>query len=968
MTMCINIRSLNNYEHFIELEALIKSLDIKPHVIGICETWLISNEDAPHNGLTDYTFISNCRKNTTGGGVGLYIRNDIKYSSRSDLTIMDEKVFESIFIDAYYGNKTFTIGTVYRNTDTTIRANNKFFNHLQPVLKKIKSNNRDCIIMGDQNYNLGNIDNPLVDQFKDEMFSESFYSLINHPTRITETTNTILDHIWTNITDKQILSGIHVDCIADHLPVFQITELDYFTESAPRPSTLLSSRNLKHFKDALSLLDVSVLNEITNVHDAFERLHQILQTALESLPKHTKLAHKNEPWYDSGLHHLKFKKENAYRKFMRTRRYQDKLNYNKAKTEYFSSVDTKRSNFHQTRFAKLKGDLKGTWKLINSLIGKSKKSQKIVLEINKKVETDTQTIASHFNTYFSNVAKNMRKEMSQSPHSFTAYMPARHADNSMYLFPTSIEEIKLVIGKLKLKFSSGLDRIPTIILKHLPDNILEIMGNLINLSLQKGIFPNIYKSAKVVPIFKNKGSRKMVDQYRPISLINSMSKVIEKIIYKRLANFLNKNNFFSSKQFGFRKRMSTSHAISLLVNTVTKNMNKKTKTLGIFLDLSRAFDLVDHDILLKKLNHYGVRGIANNWFRSYLSNRSQQVEIDGTLSNNICEMLFGTPQGSILAPLLFLVFINDLSNCLNYSEPLLFADDSNILISHTNCHELISMGNQELVNIQNYLNANKLSLNADKTKAMIFRTNNTRIPPNLADLKIGHEVVEMVSNQKFLGIMINHKLSWKTHMQTIKSKLRRNTAVCCKIKKQLDKNAFLNLYHSMMECHLRYGIDSWCFGNTTMQTSIQRSCNRFLKIALKTTDQVQLESRMEENKILSLDQLLFLEISISMFKIYNYTFPSALQNLFTPISQNRITRSGRRLTSETPRIQLTKQALGYKGPYIWRHIPDFVKYSNEETKTFRKINDFKANLQTFLLSIGIAESKRIIDEILNSIV
>ena len=141
--------------------------------------------------------------------------------------------------------------------------------------------------------------------------------------------------------------------------------------------------------------------------------------------------------------------------------------------------------------------------------------------------------------------------MTQSSHSFAVYMPARCADNSMYLFPTSIEEIKLVIGKLKLKFSSGLDRIPTIILKHLPDNILEIMGNLINLSLQKGIFPNIYKSAKVVPIFKNKGSRKMVDQYRPISLINSMSKVIEKIIYKRLANFLNKNNFFSINNLAF---------------------------------------------------------------------------------------------------------------------------------------------------------------------------------------------------------------------------------------------------------------------------------------------------------------------------------------------------------------------------------------------------------------------------------
>jgi len=149
--------------------------------------------------------------------------------------------------------------------------------------------------------------------------------------------------------------------------------------------------------------------------------------------------------------------------------------------------------------------------------------------------------------------------------------------------------------------------------------------------------------------------------------------------------------------------MSTSQAVSLLINTVTKAMNNKQKTLGIFLDLSRAFDLVDHNILLDKLNYYGIRGVANDWFRSYLSNRLQQVEVDGKLSTNICKILLGTPQGSVLAPLLFLIFINDLPNCLEHGDPLLFADDTNILFSHTDCHKLMDMGNADLVNIQNYL-------------------------------------------------------------------------------------------------------------------------------------------------------------------------------------------------------------------------------------------------------------------------
>ena len=218
---------------------------------------------------------------------------------------------------------------------------------------------------------------------------------------------------------------------------------------------------------------------------------------------------------------------------------------------------------------------------------------------------------------------------------------------------TNIEEVKQIIGKLKPKRSSGLDKIPTIVLKYLPDNILNTLIKLLNRSFEEGIFPNIFKTAKVVPIFKKKGSRKNIEQYRPVSLINSMSKLIEKIVYKRVANFLDRNKFFTNRQFGFRKQMSTSHAITLLVDSITKNMNSKNKTLGIFLDLSRAFDLIDHEILLYKLNHYGFRGISNVWFRSYLSNRTQQVEVDSDLSDNICGILFGTPQGSILSPLLF---------------------------------------------------------------------------------------------------------------------------------------------------------------------------------------------------------------------------------------------------------------------------------------------------------------------------
>ena len=215
----------------------------------------------------------------------------------------------------------------------------------------------------------------------------------------------------------------------------------------------------------------------------------------------------------------------------------------------------------------MRNNLKGTWKVINSLLGKTRKTQINAIEIKGKVINDSKKIANNFNTYFSNVAKNIRKEIPQTI-GFKNYLPRTSSPSSFFFTPTNIEEVKEIIGKLKPKRSSGLDKIPTIVLKYLPDNILNTLIKLLNRSFEEGIFPNIFKTAKVVPIFKKKGSRKNIEQYRPVSLINSMSKIIEKIVYKRVANFLDRNTFFTNRQFGFRKQMSTSHVITFLVDSI----------------------------------------------------------------------------------------------------------------------------------------------------------------------------------------------------------------------------------------------------------------------------------------------------------------------------------------------------------------------------------------------------------------
>ena len=332
---------------------------------------------------------------------------------------------------------------------------------------------------------------------------------------------------------------------------------------------------------------------------------------------------------------------------------------------------------------------------------------------------------------------------------------------------TNNEEIYKITKSLNSNKSCGPNSIPTKVLHLLQDQISNHLATICNLSFSTGVFPAILKTAEVIPIHK-KNSKLEVSNYRPISLLSNIDKIFEKLMHSRLIEFLEEKQILHYRQFGFRKDFSTNHAILTLLESIQKALDDGQFACGIFIDLEKAFDTVSHDILLEKLNHYGIRGIANDWFSSYLSDRTQFVSING-FNSDYKTVKYGVPQGSVLGPLLFLIFINDLNIAIKNSETFHFADDTCLLNIKDSIKKINKVVNKDLKFLIQWLHANKISLNVAKTEVIIFRRKKKQLDFDL-NLKICGKKLQASSYVKYLGIYLDQYLDWSPHVNHLSHK------------------------------------------------------------------------------------------------------------------------------------------------------------------------------------------------------
>lgn len=343
-----------------------------------------------------------------------------------------------------------------------------------------------------------------------------------------------------------------------------------------------------------------------------------------------------------------------------------------------------------------------------------------------------------------------------------------------------------------------------LLIKKIISCIVTPLTFIFNQSLMAGKFPKGMKIAKVIPIYKS-GDKHLFSNYRPISLLSQFSKIVEKVFAKRLNDFISKHNILCEQQYGFRTNRTTSHALIDFIEQITNATERHEYTVGIFLDLQKAFDTIDHKILLSKLQKYGIRGLAHEWLTSYLEDRYQFVHINDQ-NSTLLEITCGVPQGSVLGPLLFILYINDFCLISRSLKCILFADDTTIFCCGRNLKQLLDTVENELQTLKKWFDVNKLSLHLGKTKCMIFRN---RVIDYNQNIKINDVEIETVCENKFLGIIIDNKLNWKSHINHVVAKISRSISILHKAQDMLNQKSLYMLYYSLIVPYMTYCVEVW---------------------------------------------------------------------------------------------------------------------------------------------------------------
>lgn len=904
-------------------------------IICFSETWLTS-DDRDLYGLTGYDCEYDHRSGCSYGGSAIFVSKQLTYSRRTDLKINVPKC-ESVWveidpIDSSDLKKT-VFGTVYRSPSSNA---SDFCEAFFLVLDKLSFESKNVFIMGDFNINLLDSANPITSNYISGFCSYGYQSLINTPTRVVDhSSHSLLDHILSN-RDFPIQAGT-IDCdITDHFPVFFYVHKKAKSKTDSYKHTIFDRAK---FLSDVSIIDWSNIFEVSNPDVALQLFSDAIVNSVRncttSITSNRRYGAPRCPWLTNTLLLSLRKKDNLYKKMKRT-----PFNLNlRARYQRYSHVlscllKTAKRRYYENEFNKCGNNIKKKWKLVNEFLNNSTQHKTIkTITHDELAFSEPSAIANAFSKHFSAVCSQLppcpyTSELSRSPQSF-------------FLYPASCDEIEATITGLKAT-GPGLDGIHGFHVKLVKQLVSPILCHIFNLVFKSGIFPQALKVAKIIPVHKKGDSRNM-NNYRPISILSFIDKILEKLLVTRLSRYLKKFNLLTPSQFGFREGLSTNIAIACLTDKIKSSIDRGNVAAAVFIDFSKAFDTIDHDILFIKLERYGITGPALTLLRSFLLNRQQVVSISTATSPPVI-INRGVPQGSILGPLLFLIYINDLPLCLRTSQCILYADDTTILNSHHNTSSLIQMIQTDLLLLERWCSVNKLSINVLKTCYLLFTSPQKKIAA-IPSLHIAGDQIAFCRTTNFLGVIVDCHLKFHEHAIFITKKLSFGVRVLIRARPYFNFQTLLTLYYAFVHSHLNYCISSW--GGTYNShiaplITLQKQALRVITFSRRQAESSPLFIHL---RVLPLHQLYLYSIGILFFNIF---YDHLALDIFPQhvLSNSNLTRFASRRNLLLPPIHTNygKKMIQFSALSFWNSLSSDIKCST----TLRL---FKSKLKKFLLDI-----------------
>ena len=972
---CLSMNCQSLRAKYVAITNLIDSLrakSIHPGLIFCQETW---KSDSFQCNIQGFNFFSESRAHGQGGGVGVFVRDDIHAELLSKKSLFIENVYESIAIKVDLPKiKTFIAVSLYRpNNHKTLNYNAQielFFTHLANHLEELKKCKLPVYFFSDTNIDLLRYDNDTNStRFNDILSSHGFFQVISKATRIHGDSKTLIDHVFTSDPCQNITSsGIIIDGVSDHFHPYITIDINDNTpvhKHSIREYRNFSDFNKDKFKaDLQKLTWENVLQSedpnlaASNFFDSFNKLF------IDNFPLLKERINKRykpiNEFMSTGLLKSRRTKLKLSNKARLNPTHENVHKYNIYRNIYNSLIKKAKRFQCNHEILAANGDSKKIWNIINKNLNIKKQSKSIgPILVNDNLVSDEKEMANCFNTHFSNIGKDVVKEIPQSSTHFSDYLPPPPR-NSFFIGPVTRLDMMYTILSIKRKKSQDINEISTDLLQHVVVPISAPLTHIFNISIQKGIFPDIFKMSKVIPIFKS-NDKKDMSFYRGVTLTDSFSKVFEKIVNDKLTEFLVSTNFFFDHQFGFLKNRSTNHAIIDFINQISDNLNKGNILLGLFMDVKKCFDCISHDILFKKLENAGVRGISLNWFKSFFHKRQQKVKIGSNYSDNICDIDISTFQGSVLGVLMFLIFINDIYNCSELFKTL-FADDISSLTVSNNLNDLMTKAQNDLNNLSNWYRANQLSLHPSKSYFMIFSTNrniyshlpktsdnlpylplffNNNEPGETDITKIS--LVKMIPDGKdksirMLGVLLDNKLNLSEHCKFLHGKISRSLFSLNQVKGILNKECMKLVFNAHVQSHLEYCSNILSMAPEQYLKPLKVVQKKALRIVCGKKYNEHTRQLFKKEKILPLAQLIEFNMIKFMADYKLGRLPNAFSGTWIENNQRPANRYNLRNAHEF-NIPFVRCMTFFKHPLfsfprIWNELPEYLKTNLDNRKSF----------------------------------